>query len=240
MFEDDEAKPVAFGDFDGFGEAYAIDPEGQRGFDGINEQNGGNLHAVHRRPQRRGRDWKKGHGRRAREFAKIADQMRLIEIAGFGRDLGPRGFASSYGDPVSAAEAQNAAEAVRRKSALFEAAAAKLALAQIGLARDVFEIEIARGAGQCLDRALHRVWLIGGRLKQFPARQARRRDGAVGEFRRAYAKERTRHTWMETNAGERSGGLVESLRDGHRAYRLHEAFLFARAGRINQIEAAVG
>jgi len=70
---------------------------------------------------------KNGHGRTAGELAEIADEVGLVEIAGFEGDLHPVWLAGGLGERGCLAEAQDAAEVLWSESALFETAAAEVA-----------------------------------------------------------------------------------------------------------------
>src|SRR5437867_1876682 len=83
---------------------------------------------------------KNGHRRESGELAKIADQMRLVEILGLVRNGGPIWSGGVAGETASAPEAQHATEALGSEAALFQAAAPEVPRAQISAARRALQI----------------------------------------------------------------------------------------------------
>jgi len=95
-------------------------------------------------------------------LAEVADEMGLVEVAGFEGDLHPVRLADGLGERGRLAETEDAAEVFRREAAGFETAAAEVAGAQVGLAGDPVEIGEAAGLDHGFNGSANRIWRCGG------------------------------------------------------------------------------
>jgi hypothetical protein len=167
LHENDETEAVSFRHVDGFGEAHAVDPERQGFFDFVHHENGCDLHGSMLRGAAGSGIGKNGHRSLAGELMEIADEVGLVEVFGFERDVGPVRATGAVGDAAGVAEAQHAREALGGEPGFFETAAAELARAEICLMGDEVEIGIAVRGGKGFDGLLRGIGRVGGRGKIF-------------------------------------------------------------------------
>jgi hypothetical protein len=76
----------------------------------------------------------------AGKFAEVANQVRLVEVAGVGGYVGP-GMGALRGQIAGATKTKDAAEMFGRQTALIETTAAKLSRAHAGLRGDPIQID---------------------------------------------------------------------------------------------------